>query len=304
MKAEHRRLFDGFDPDQYLIRENLSFASLTSFRTGGTAAFAVSPKTPEAFGKLICRLTERGEDYLLLGHGTNVLAPDEGYAGVLVLTDQLNELKITGTVLSAQAGVLLHTAAIAAQKAALSGLEFAYGIPGSVGGGLCMNAGAFEHSLGELDLRILSCDSAGRLLTLSCADCDFSYRNSIFLQKGYFALACEFHLKPGDADAIKAQMDAYLERRKQTQPLEYPSAGSFFKRPKGHFAGRLIEDAGLKGVRVGAAQVSEKHAGFLINLGGATTKDVTDLAALVQARVKEHSGVTLEREVRYLSDHD
>lgn len=299
MKQEFRPLCSALSEDEVLIRENVPFSALTSFRTGGNASLCLSPKSVDAFCRVL-HLIDGEFPWRLLGRGTNVLAPDEGYDGILLLTDQLNALKIDGELLYAEAGVLLNSASLAAQKASLTGLEFAYGIPGSVGGGLCMNAGAYEHSLSELKLSITACDKRGNRVTLREKDCEYGYRKSIFLEKGYLALACEMTLKSGDAAAIRAQMEEYLNRRKNSQPLEYPSAGSFFKRPAGHFAGKLIQDAGLKGLRVGGAQVSEKHAGFIINAECATSSDVKALAELVQTKVKEQFGVTLEREVQYL----
>ncbi len=292
------------DDNRYVCRQDVSFQTLTSFRTGGTASFCLSPKSIEAFCEILRVLCEHKIPYLLLGHGTNVLAPDEGYEGVLLLTDELKTLTVTGNALTAEAGVMMNNAALAAAKASLSGLEFAFGIPGSVGGALAMNAGAYEHEIGELPLSIVACDQTGKLLTLSAEDCLFGYRESIFQKEKLIALSCEITLQTDDSARIRERMDDYLSRRKKSQPLEYPSAGSFFRRPPGHFAGRLIQDAALKGARVGGAQVSEKHAGFLINFDCATSNDVKALAKQVQDEVFKRFGVHLQREVKYLCEDD
>ncbi len=287
--------------DVYALKQDVSFSTLTSFRTGGNAAFCLAPKTTEAFKKVISLFDQEQIPYLLLGHGTNVLAPDEGYdSGVVLLTGELKQLSVTENSITLGAGVLMNTAATTALSAALSGLEFAYGIPGSVGGALAMNAGAYGHEISELPMTVLACDRSGTLITLDGAECGFGYRESIFQKMDLIALSCTPTLTPDDREKIRARMDDYLSRRKKSQPLEYPSAGSFFRRPTGYFAGKLVEDAGLKGVRVGGAQVSEKHAGFVINREQASSEDIKKLGELIQNTVKERFGVTLQREVKYL----
>lgn len=301
--AKIQKVLQGLPSDLYVIKQDVSFAALTSFRTGGDAAFCLAPTTNEAFACAVKLLRENEIPYLLLGHGTNVLAPDEGYRdGVVLLTSELKNMETRDNVLALGAGVLMNSAAVCALNASLSGLEFAYGIPGSVGGALAMNAGAYEHEIAELPLKIVACDENGNLITLDGTDCEFGYRASVFQSKNLIALSCEITLQKDKHAEIKARMDDYLARRKKSQPLEYPSAGSFFRRPLGHFAGKLIQDANLKGVRVGGAQVSEKHAGFIINYENATSDDVKKLGELVQMRVEELYGVRLEREVKYLCD--
>lgn len=286
--------------DVYALKTDVSFSTLTSFRTGGLAAFCLYPKTADAFCHILKRFSDENVKYLLLGHGTNVLAPDENYDGIVLLTGELKEQSINGNQITLGAGVLMNTAATVAQGASLSGLEFAYGIPGSVGGALAMNAGAYEHEIAELPMTILASDREGKQITLSGEDCRFGYRESIFQQEGLIVLSCTLTLTPDKAGEIRARMDDYLARRKKSQPLEYPSAGSFFRRPTGCFAGKLIQDAGLKGARVGGAQISEKHAGFLINYDHATSKDIRELGKLVQDEVYARFGVRLQREVKYL----
>lgn len=302
---ELRELLSGLPEDAYSLKENVPMSSLTSFRTGGDAALCLYPNTEEAFCQILAILDEVQIDFELLGHGTNVLAPDEGYDGVLLLTANLKTVYTEGNTITLGAGVLMNSAAVAAREAALSGLEFAYGIPGSVGGALAMNAGAYGHDVSELELTVFACRKNGEPLTLNGKDCAFGYRESIFQKKGLIALSCTLTLTPDSPSEIGARMDDYLARRKKSQPLEYPSAGSFFRRPPGHFAGKLIEDAGLKGARIGGAQISEKHAGFLINYSKATGADIRALGAHVQAEVLRQFGVTLEREVKYFGeDHD
>lgn len=287
--------------DVYALKQDVSFSALTSFRTGGIAAYCLSPKTSEAFAAVVSLFEQEQVPYLLLGHGTNVLAPDEGYdAGVVLLTSELKEISVEKNAVTLGAGVLMNAAATAALAASLSGLEFAYGIPGSVGGALAMNAGAYAHEISELPMTVLACDRSGNLITLTGKDCAFGYRESIFQEKKLIALSCTLTLAYDEQEEIRSRMDDYLSRRKKSQPLEYPSAGSFFRRPTGYFAGKLVEDAGLKGTRIGGAEVSEKHAGFVINRENATSEDVKKLGELIQKTVKEQFGVTLQREVKYL----
>lgn len=290
--------------EDYLVKTEVPFSALTSFRTGGPAAYCLYPKNEAAFAEALKFLAAQEIPYLLLGHGTNVLAPDEGYRSVVLLTGELRQMEITGRHLTLGAGVLMNSAATFAKEHALAGLEFAYGIPGSVGGALAMNAGAYEHEIAELPMTVTACDRQGNLLTLSGEECRFGYRESIFQEQKLVALSCTLTLCPDEKADIGARMDEYLARRKKSQPLEYPSAGSFFRRPVGHFAGKLIQDAGMKGARVGGAQISEKHAGFLINYENATSADVRALGALVQNEVKKQFGVTLCREVKYLGEDD
>lgn len=292
---------DRLPSDVYVFKKDVPFSTLTSFRTGGTASFCLYPKTEQALADAVRLFCENQIPYILLGHGTNVLAPDEGYCdGVLLLTSELKEISLEENRLTLGAGVLMNAAATAAMNASLSGLEFAYGIPGSVGGALAMNAGAYEHDISELPLTVLACNKQGELLTLDGKDCAFGYRESIFQTEKLIILSCTVTLQKDDKDTIRARMDDYLARRKKSQPLEYPSAGSFFRRPPGHFAGKLIQDAGLKGARIGGAQISEKHAGFLINYEHATSADVMALGEHVQKTVLDLYGVKLEREVKYL----
>ena len=285
------------------VRENTSLASLTSFRTGGPADIAAFPKNSGELTGLLSLLGKEGISFYILGNGSNVLAPDEGYRGVVILTGEMNGITVDAGSKKAVAGAgtLLATLSSECAKQGLSGLEFARGIPGSVGGAVVMNAGAYGGEIRVCLTEVTVCDGkGGRPFVMQAGDLEFSYRHSIIPEKGLIVLDATFGLEPGDKDRIYAMMDEFSAKRKEKQPLEYPSAGSTFKRPEGYFAGKLIEDAGLKGFSVGGAQVSEKHAGFVINKGGATSADILELIGEVQKRVFESSGVRLEPEVRFM----
>lgn len=276
-------------------------AKHTSFRIGGPAKRMAFPKTREQLIVLMGFLQDAGVKPLLIGNGTNLLVADKGLDTVVIDTSaELSHIELTDEgEIAADAGVSLAKLALFAWKNGLTGLEFAHGIPGSVGGGVCMNAGAYGGEMAQVidSVTVLFPDEG--IKTLSCADMAFGYRHSLLMEHpGAVVLHAEFALEKDDSAAIRSRMDDLMSRRRASQPLEYPSAGSTFKRPEGYFAGRLIEEAGCKGLTVGGAQVSEKHAGFVINVGGATCADVLALMAEVQRRVKERSGVTLEPEVR------
>lgn len=286
-------------PDM-IYEHDAALAKYTSFRIGGPARRMAFPKDGSQMVLLIEAARGCGARPLVIGNGTNLLFPDEGVDRLVVNTRDMScvVLDAEGRV-TAEAGVPLARAAVFAQKQGLTGLEFAHGIPGSVGGGVCMNAGAYGGEMAQVidSVTVLFPDEG--IKTLSCADMAFGYRHSLLMEyPGAVVLHAEFALEKDDSAAIRSRMDDLMSRRRASQPLEYPSAGSTFKRPEGYFAGRLIEEAGCKGLTVGGAQVSEKHAGFVINVGGATCADVLALMAEVQRRVKERSGVTLEPEVR------
>lgn len=276
-------------------------AKHASFRVGGPAKRMAFPGSTEELVILDGLLREAGVRTLLLGNGTNVLFPDEGLNAVVIATGEMKEIRRSGAdELSADAGVSLARLATFAWQEGLTGLEFAHGIPGSLGGGIVMNAGAYDGSLSDVLTEVTALFPDG-VRTLHAEELQLSYRHSIFIeQPEAVVLRAKLRLRPGDAAAIRARMDELMAKRKASQPLEYPSAGSTFKRPTGYFAGRLIEDAGLKGVSVGGAMVSPKHAGFVINTGGATCADVLALIETVQKRVFDASGVRLEPEVRLI----
>lgn len=275
----------------------------TSFRAGGRAEILVEPADAEELGEAVALLKNSGENFLILGNGTNVLIKDGGFRGAIIhLGDAFSEITVEGEKINAGCGALLAYVSKRAQAASLTGMEFASGIPGSIGGAVFMNAGAYG---GEIRDIIISADVIGPDETVSTvpgSELDLGYRTSAVQRLGGIVLSASFGLEKGDRSVIDAKMDELSKKRNAKQPLQYPSAGSFFKRPKGYYAGKLIQDAGLKGLRVGGAQVSELHSGFLINTGGATAQDIISLMHIVQARVMDKFGVMLEPEVRIIGE--
>ena len=282
------------------LRENEPLAAHTSFRIGGPARWMAFPKTVEEVRTLLRLAREADIPVRLLGAGTNVLAPDGGVdALVLCLKDALRGVRLPeGNCIEAMAGETLASVAVFAKKNGLTGLEFAHGIPGTLGGGVYMNAGAYGGELRQVVRQVTFLHADGRLETFENGDCAFGYRTSVFENMPGVIVSARLALQPGEAATIEAKMRELMEKRRASQPLELPSAGSTFKRPAGHFAGALIQDAGLKGRGVGGAKVSEKHAGFVVNFDHATAADVRATIALVQKTVYETSGVQLEPEVR------
>ena len=278
----------------------------TSFRIGGPARLMALPKSPAQAKAAVLAAREADIVPFFLGNGSNLLAPDEGVERFLIqpagryAVDSLNRVWEENGQLCAGGGVSLAMLANAALGRNLTGLEFASGIPGSVGGAVVMNAGAYGGEMAQVLVSVTALDLNGNIETIPAEDCGFGYRKSIFSDGQRLVLEARFHLESGDPDAIRARMDELAAKRKEKQPLEYPSAGSMFKRPEGYFAAALIDQCGLKGFSVGGAQVSEKHAGFVVNRGGATCADVLELVRQVQARVLEQTGVTLEMEVKVL----
>ena len=272
----------------------------TSFRTGGPAAVMAFPKTVQELQQLLRSAADAGIEPYLLGAGTNILAPDEGLQALVICTkDALGGIRLTGeTQLEVFAGESMARTAVFARQHALTGLEFAHGIPGTLGGGVYMNAGAYGGELRQVVQSVTVLTFDGELRQFAAADCAFGYRSSVFQRTPCVIVSAQLQLQKGDPDVIGETMRALMEKRKASQPLELPSAGSTFKRPEGYFAGPLIEQAGLKGKGFGGAQVSRKHAGFIVNTGGATTADILKTIELVQTRVRQTSGVSLEPEVR------
>ena len=283
------------------IKEQEPMRLHTSFRIGGPCDAMVLPRSVEELRAVLAFLGELGVSPLILGAGTNVLAPDEGIRGIVLVTKNLTTLEQTGeTVLTAGCGAAMSRLSNFALELGLTGLEFAQGIPGTVGGGVYMNAGAYDGEIKNVAVKTEFLSFDGTMRTFAGETQGFRYRGSAFQGMEGVIVETEFCLQPGDPAAIREKMQDFAQRRRTKQPLELPSAGSTFKRPEGHYAGALIQEAGLKGFRVGGAAVSEKHAGFVVNLGDATAKDVLMLIETVQQRVFEKTGVTLEPEVRLL----
>ena len=275
----------------------------TTFRVGGNADFFVTPKTKEEVKAVVALCKEENVPYYILGNGSNLLVGDKGYRGVIIqIYKEMNSIEIDGEEIKVQAGALLSKIGVAALEAELTGFEFAAGIPGTMGGAVVMNAGAYGGEMKDILKSVNVLTPEGEELTLSNAELELGYRTSIIAKKGYVVLEAIVSLEKGAKEAIKARMDELKVQRTTKQPLEYPSAGSTFKRPEGYFAGKLIQDAGLRGFQVGGAQVSEKHCGFVINKDNATAADVLELMQQVSAIVKEKFGVELEPEVKRLGE--
>ena len=275
----------------------------TTFRVGGPASYFVTPETEEEVAKVIEVCTQENVPYYIVGNGSNLLVSDQGYEGVIIqIYKQMNRVEITENEIHAQAGALLSMIANRAMEAELTGFEFAAGIPGTLGGACVMNAGAYGGEMKDVLEFVTVLTGEGKIIELGRNELELGYRTSVIAKKGYIVLGAVLKLERGDGEKIKTYMDELKEKRVTKQPLEYPSAGSTFKRPEGYFAGKLIEDAGLRGFQVGGAQVSEKHCGFVINRDHATAADIMELMRQVQIRVKENSGVDLEPEVKRLGD--
>lgn len=285
------------------IRTEEPMSSHTTFRVGGAADFFVMPGT---FGEVagtvsLCR--DLKIPYYIVGNGSNLLVSDRGYRGVIIhIGRELSDIRIEGERIRAQAGALLSAAANRAMEEGLAGFEFASGIPGTLGGACVMNAGAYGGEMGDVLAEVTALTQEGELLLIHREQMELGYRTSVFARRGYIVLEASLTLKHGDRKEIREKIEELKRMRVSKQPLEYPSAGSTFKRPEGYFAGKLIQEAGLRGFTVGGAQVSEKHCGFVVNRGGATAKDVSELMRRVAETVEEKSGVRLEPEVKRLGE--
>lgn len=285
------------------VKVSESMSRHTTFRVGGAADYFVEPDTAEALVSVIRLCKNADVPYMILGNGSNLLVGDKGYRGVMLcLGKNWSEISVEQTRIYAGAGAMLSAVSKRAQQAALTGLEFAAGIPGTVGGAVFMNAGAYGSDMSAVLVGATVLNAEGRIERLSAQELELGYRTSNVEKRGCIVLQAELELRQGDADEIRRKMEELACQRREKQPLEFPSAGSTFKRPVGYFAGKLIQDAGLRGYQVGGAQVSEKHCGFVINRGDATAEDIRVLCRDVQEKVKSEFGVTLELEVRMIGE--
>ena len=288
---------ENFLPEEN-IRINEPMSKHTTFRIGGEADCYLQIENVEQLKKIQRYLQQLEIPYIVLGNGSNVLVGDQGYRGVVIeIADKMSDVKVMGNLLVASAGASMSKIARIAYENCLTGFEFAAGIPGTIGGGVVMNAGAYGGELKQVVTKVIVIDKEGNQLELNNDTMEFGYRTSAIKKHPFTVAEVHIQLKKGVQEEIKAYMDDLAARRREKQPLEYPSAGSTFKRPEGYFAGELIMKAGLRGYQIGGAQVSEKHCGFVINKGEATAQDVKELIAHVQDSVKEHFGVDLEPEV-------
>ncbi len=275
----------------------------TSFRIGGEADVLVNVPSSKVLSELIRYLAQSGQDYFIIGRGTNLLVGDKGYRGVILkVGDLMSDISVEGKRITAGAGTSMAKLAKAALDNSLTGLEFAAGIPGTLGGAVVMNAGAYGGEMKNIVKNVQVFNSFGEEMNLDNATMEFSYRDSILRNRKFVAAQVTLELEEGNRDDIEALMNDLAQKRRKKQPLEYPSAGSTFKRPEGYFAGKLIMDAGLRGLRIGGAQVSEKHCGFIVNIGNASACDVAELMEEVQTRVKKQLGVRLEPEIIKLGE--
>ena len=277
----------------------------TTFKIGGPADYFLMPDKDTDVGRIVKICKESAIPYFILGNGSNLLVGDGGYRGAVIqIYKNMSAVTVEGTEITVQAGALLSSVAAAAKNAALTGFEFAGGIPGTMGGAVVMNAGTYGGEMKDVLTEVTVMDEEGEIVTLPADKLELGYRTSIIKTAGYIVLEAKLQLKEGNPEVIRETMKDLTIRRTTKQPLEYPSAGSTFKRPEGYFAGKLIMDSGLAGYQVGGAQVSEKHCGFVINAGGATARDVRTLMDNVRDIVYKKYGVTLEPEVKFLGDFE
>ncbi len=285
------------------VLQNELMSKHTTFKIGGAADWFLMPQTKEQIAEVLKLVKAEKLPCFILGNGSNLLVGDKGIRGIVIcLYKKMDDINVQDDRMHVQSGALLSKLSNTALAAGLSGVEFASGIPGTVGGALFMNAGAYEHEISEVVETVEYMDADGNIFEVSASQCGFGYRKSVFAEREYIILGCTLRLKKADKENIKALIADYTQRRVSKQPLEKPSAGSTFKRPTGYFAGGLIEQAQLKGYTIGGAQVSEKHAGFIINKGGATAADVLALIEYVKKTVFEMSGVMLEPEVKIIGE--
>lgn len=282
------------------VKEKEPMSRYTTFHVGGCAEFLVLPETIEQIKEIIQLAKKEEVPYLLLGNGSNMLVSDQGVSGIVIRFQRFQKMEVNGEEITAQAGVSLALLGKTACKHSLTGLEFAAGIPGTLGGAIRMNAGAYGGEMKDVVTEVTVLMEDGVVAELPADQLGFAYRKSVVEEKNYVVLEVKMKLQQGNEDEIRNYMDQLSKQRREKQPLEYASAGSTFKRPEGHFAGKLIQDAGLRGFAIGDAMVSEKHCGFVINRKNATAKEIVDVMKYVQKEVKDKFDVLLEPEVRFI----
>ena len=300
-KFIYKSLLDILDKEEIFLDEPMK--NHISFKVGGPADFLVKPKNEEQIKKLVTLLKEENIPYIIVGNGSNLLVKDGGIRGVVIkIADNFNHFEVKDKTVFAQSGALLSFMGKAVLNNNLTGFEFAAGIPGTLGGAIAMNAGAYGGEMKDMVKSVRLMDEEGNIFELKNEEMEFGYRKSILSKKDYIVLSAILELQEGNHDEIKNRMRELTKSRVTKQPLNLPSAGSTFKRPEGHFAAKLIEDSGLKGLTLGKAQVSDKHAGFVVNLGNVKAKDILDLIDVVKSTVYSKFGVMLEEEVKILGD--
>ena len=301
MENNYRKLFENKNFGTILFNEPMK--NHTSFKIGGPADIMIIPENEGDIINAIKFLRENNIKYFIMGNGTNLLIKDTGIRGAVIkIADKYNKISINGDRVNCEAGALLSDIGKYTLENSLTGFEFASGIPGTVGGAITMNAGAYGGEMKDIALKVRALDEKNNIIEISNEEMHFRYRGSKVVDDNLIVLSTEFQLEKGDKEIIREKMEDLAYRRKSKQPLEYPSGGSTFKRPTGYFAGKLIEDAGLRGLRYGDAQVSEKHCGFVINAGEATFEEVSTLIKTVQKIVKDEFDVSLETEIKIIGD--
>ena len=302
MSFDYSKLTNQLDLNKIEYRLAEPMRDHTTFRIGGSAAVYAIPATGEELIATVKLAKVEDAQFFILGRGSNIIFADAGYDGVVISTEKLKSIKVDGNKIWCEAGVSLNTLSALAKDESLAGLSFAYGIPGYVGGAVFMNAGAYGGEISNVLVKSTYYDTAkDEIGTCVGNEHHFGYRESVYREHPErIILSAEFELSPGNKDEIKAEMDDFMERRRSKQPLEFPSAGSVFKRCEGHFTGKLIEESGLKGTTVGGAQVSVKHAGFIINVGGATANDVLQLIDIIKDTIRKNYGLELVCEMIYV----
>ena len=300
--SKYSTLYTRLNAMNILCREAVSMADYTTMQVGGPAAVMALVRSADELITVIKEAKNIGIRYTVIGNGSNTIFADRGFDGLVIVTTEMKKYSIEGDVIKADCGASITRLAVEAQKAGLTGLEFAYGIPGTLGGGVFMNAGAYGGSLSDVVVSSICLDTQNDTIRkIDLAEHEFTYRHSIYTKKPHWIiLAAMLKLAPGNKDEIATKMNEHARSRKEKQPLNFPSAGSIFKRPVGYYAGELIENCGLKGYRIGGAEVSEKHAGFIVNRGNATAEDVMRLIEHVQSEVDRVYSVQMECEIKYI----